>query len=185
MEEAPLLATAALGAAGSGTYFHQHDAALNFLLHGQKRWLLYSPLPLRWGDRAGFNKAQTFLNPGYSTTAELLEQVPTDPRLSKRLLDGTDDKRPGRSTGRFEPHTCVQAEGDLLFVPGLWHHATINLAETVGVVFREQFIRPMDVFREYGDYEVVRVRLRKDAEKQTTIGLTLNDLRDSSAKMAE
>ena len=31
---------------------------------------------------------------------------------------------------------CTQQAGDLVFVPGLWHHATLNLAETVAVAWR-------------------------------------------------
>jgi hypothetical protein len=35
---------------------------------------------------------------------------------------------------------CTQHAGDLLFVPGLWNHATVNLGETVAVAWRERFI---------------------------------------------
>ena len=41
---------------------------------------------------------------------------------------------------------CTQHAGDLVFVPGLWHHATLNLAETVAVAWRERFVEsPLDV----------------------------------------
>jgi hypothetical protein len=40
----------------------------------------------------------------------------------------------------FAIDVCTQHAGDLVFVPGLWHHATLNLAETVAVAWRERFI---------------------------------------------
>lgn len=45
----------------------------------------------------------------------------------------------------FAIDVCTQHAGDLVFVPGLWHHATLNLAETVAVAWRERFIEsPLD-----------------------------------------
>lgn len=44
-----------------------------------------------------------------------------------------------RSEG-FGIEVCTQHAGDLLFVPGLWNHATVNLGETVAVAWRERFI---------------------------------------------
>lgn len=128
VEESPMLAIAALGAAGSGVYFHRHDAALNFLLHGQKRWLLYPPLPAEpagaahQGTRftaAAVQAAQPYLSSAYGTTAKLLAQIPDDSGISKRLLDGlTSVEGESDRGGLFEPHSCVQQAGDLVYVPG-------------------------------------------------------------------
>ena len=41
---------------------------------------------------------------------------------------------------KFPIDVCTQHGGDLLFVPGLWNHATVNLGETVAVAWRERFI---------------------------------------------
>ena len=40
----------------------------------------------------------------------------------------------------FPIDVCTQHAGDLLFVPGLWYHATVNLGETVAVAWRERFV---------------------------------------------
>lgn len=54
-----------------------------------------------------------------------------------------------RSEQGFAIEVCTQRAGDLMFVPGLWHHATLNLAETVAVAWRERFIEsPLDVATE-------------------------------------
>ena len=33
----------------------------------------------------------------------------------------------------MEPLECEQRPGDVLFVPRLWGHGTVNLGETIGV----------------------------------------------------
>lgn len=38
---------------------------------------------------------------------------------------------------------CTQYAGDLLYTPTFWHHATVNLAETVAVAWRENHHGPM------------------------------------------
>jgi hypothetical protein len=40
----------------------------------------------------------------------------------------------------FPIDVCTQHAGDLLFVPGLWNHATVNLGETIAVAWRERFV---------------------------------------------
>ena len=127
--EAPLLANLALGPAGSGVYFHRHDGALNVLLHGAKRWLLYPALPAATAgrfDRAAYALAEPFLRPAWGSAAELAETV----------LAGPEGARQG-----FAPLSCTQRAHDLMFVPGLWHHATLNLGESVAVAFRERAIQ--------------------------------------------
>lgn len=43
--QAPLLVNLALGGPGSGVFFHRHDAALNAVFYGTKRWMFYPDLP--------------------------------------------------------------------------------------------------------------------------------------------
>ena len=32
-----------------------------------------------------------------------------------------------------KPYDCVQEAGTILFIPSGWHHATINLEDTIGI----------------------------------------------------
>lgn len=57
----PLLVNLALGAGGSGVTFHRHDAALNAVMYGAKRWMLYPPVPtdgVPGADKPTFSKAR-------------------------------------------------------------------------------------------------------------------------------
>eukprot|EP01043_Picozoa_sp_COSAG02_P055875 COSAG02_NODE_6545_length_3503_cov_2.326968_3_plen_414_part_00 len=57
----PLLINLALGAGGSGVTFHRHDAALNAVVFGSKRWMLFPPIPVEGvpgADKAAFSRAK-------------------------------------------------------------------------------------------------------------------------------
>lgn len=43
--QSPLLVNLALGGPGSGVFFHRHDAALNAVFYGQKRWMFFPDVP--------------------------------------------------------------------------------------------------------------------------------------------
>lgn len=56
-----LLVNLALGAGGSGVTFHRHDAALNAVVYGSKRWMLFPPIPVDGvpgADKAAFSRAK-------------------------------------------------------------------------------------------------------------------------------
>ena len=98
------------GRAGSGLGFHKHGEAINVLVLGRKQWLIYRPesLSLAMG-----------MDPGLSG-AQWLEQIyPTLPA----------EARP-----EFE---CVQEAGEILYLPALFHHATVNLEDSLGLATRQ------------------------------------------------
>jgi len=114
--------------------FHRHDAALNVVVFGSKRWMLFPPMPVDGqpgADKAAFSKA-SWLNPTAATSTDFAEL-----QLQRLRDEG------------FGIDVCTQHAGDLLFVPGLWHHATVNLGETVALAWRERFIQsPLSVAAE-------------------------------------
>ena len=125
--EAPLLTNLAMGAPGSGVYFHRHDSAFSAVFYGAKRWMLYPGLPTAeegTGADAEHYKWATvgFLDPALNSSRSFVEE----------RLEGVREE--------FDIDVCTQHAGDLFFVPGGWHHSTLNLAETVGVAWREQLM---------------------------------------------
>ena len=123
------------GRAGSGLGFHKHGEAINALVLGRKRWLVYRPesLSLAMG-----------MDPSLSGTQWLAEVYPTLP----------EEARP--------EYECVQEAGEimckhihrnlpalviswsvfdglhvLIDLPSLVHHATVNLEDSLGVATRQ------------------------------------------------
>jgi hypothetical protein len=167
--QAPLLVNLALGGPGSGVYFHRHDAALNAVFYGTKRWMFYPDVPT---SQAGTGADKMFYqvgtlhlpafvrhNTGCMFYACDLRMAPGASRVRGVLrmqraswLNPTADDSKSFAERRVEAlreefaiDVCTQHAGDLVFVPGLWHHATLNLAETVAVAWRERFIEsPLD-----------------------------------------
>lgn len=90
---------------GSGINFHQHTDAYNGLVYGRKRWFLYPP-----------------------------EEEPPSFRIGALAWFKTVYRREwdGRGSGQGLLQ-CMQGEGDLLYVPRNWWHATVSLAEGIGV----------------------------------------------------
>jgi hypothetical protein len=107
-----------LSAEGSGINFHRHSNAFNGLVAGApKRWFLYPP----WAQP-----------PSYTLGAL--------PWLMSIYRD--DWAAPaGRQSGRDGLQQCMQLEGDLIYVPRNYWHATVALGEGVGV--SGQFVRKL------------------------------------------
>ena len=93
--------------------WHAHEAVTNVLVSGRKRWLLYPSNRssiIQW-ER---HKHQPKL---YYTTDAFFEDI------YPRVVDTEN-----------APHECEQEVGDIIFVPELWPHLTMQLkAPTMGI----------------------------------------------------
>jgi hypothetical protein len=84
-----------IGPSKSGTFFHSHGAAVNFLFEGMKKWYFMPPL--------------SYVGSAYAPSMEWwLENV--------------------RANLPIQPIVLVQQPGDMVYIPPLWKHATVNLA---------------------------------------------------------
>ena len=90
--------------AGSGVQWHVHGAAFGEALHGRKRWLLYPP------------EAKPAFEP-YNTTAQWLAHE--GDKLPRALKEA--------------PLDCTVGPGELIYVPNMWWHATLNVDDCVFV----------------------------------------------------
>ena len=106
-----------LGPALSGAPFHNHQYALNGLVHGRKVWLLlppgrdvYSTLhPLFWAAGGGVFRSDW-------------------PYKNEQTADGANSD----IDNSLGPCVLVQMAGEVLVVPRHVTHAVLNLAESVG-----------------------------------------------------
>lgn len=105
-----------LGPAGSGAPVHFHGHAVNTLAYGEKKWFLFAPA-----------------NAFYST-APAFDFVTKDPRAN---IHSTQTKSTTSTNADPKPQPlamhCTQHAGDMIYVPTLWGHATINVKQSIGV----------------------------------------------------
>ena len=95
-----------VGAEGSGTPFHDHEPALNLALAGRKRWLVARP------------------------ATELAVVSPAD--LLRDTLPSEEFRHAwAELEGGGKAWGCTQQAGDVVYVPDMFLHATVNLEETV------------------------------------------------------
>ena len=99
----------AIGKTGSGIGLHAHQDAWNQVLFGAKRWALYPGSPGGVPPEAGYNPTE----PHLTWMKKVYPKVKDDPEL--------------------QPLECVQREGDVLYVPEGWYHATVNLGDTAAI----------------------------------------------------
>ena len=112
----PALTRLGVGGSGSGAPFHDHDVlALNVAFAGRKRWLVTRPcrpncqIPFFKGGAAVYHPEK------------LLRQAQLPAEALRKLGAGEDT------------WDCTQHPGEVVFVPELFLHATINLDESVAV----------------------------------------------------
>ena len=92
-----------VGPHGSGNPFHYHQQTWNALVAGRKKWQLVPP------------------------NASFYSELHPKEWLRRTGGDGAGETRGGAAL------ECEQRAGDVLFVPALWGHLTLNLGESVGV----------------------------------------------------
>ena len=118
------------GPALSGAPYHFHGDAVNALVRGRKRWLLLAPAhavyskahPASAGTWPDFVGAK-----GYPTGDGVA-------RTGAAVLD-LDTDRTGPDRSAAAPYVCTQEAGDLVYVPAMWGHATVNEADAIGCAF--------------------------------------------------
>ena len=111
-----------LGASRTGLPFHSHGSSWLGLVHGRKMWYLYPP-----GTGPPPPSAQQPSSPLVSvaqwaaTTLPSLRSLPFAPIGND---SGSDDY--------YRPIECLQAPGDIMYVPAGWSHQTMNIGEAMG-----------------------------------------------------
>ena len=97
-----------MGASGSGVPFHTHGPVFNEVIFGRKRWWLKPPgvEPLMHPDES----AMQWLFTHYSHN------------------DYCPASEPIGDCGVQE---CVIEAGEIIYIPGMWHHSTLNIGDTV------------------------------------------------------
>jgi hypothetical protein len=107
----PALARLGVGGSGSGAPFHDHDVlALNVAFAGRKRWLVAPPC--RPACRIPSAGGAALYHP------EVLLSQTRLPAVALRVLSGA------KGAGTWD---CTQHAREMVFVPALFLHATINL----------------------------------------------------------
>jgi hypothetical protein len=111
----PALMRLGVGGSGSGAPFHDHDVlALNVVFAGRKRWLVTRPC--RPNCRIPSVGSAALYHPKALLNSDQL------PSAALRVLGAGGDT-----------WDCTQHPGEVVFVPEMFLHATINLDESVAV----------------------------------------------------
>eukprot|EP00747_Dinoflagellata_sp_TGD_P206410 gnl/TRDRNA2_/TRDRNA2_80125_c0_seq1.p1 gnl/TRDRNA2_/TRDRNA2_80125_c0~~gnl/TRDRNA2_/TRDRNA2_80125_c0_seq1.p1 ORF type:complete len:541 (-),score=89.26 gnl/TRDRNA2_/TRDRNA2_80125_c0_seq1:115-1737(-) len=98
-----------LGSSRAGLPFHEHEAAWLWLVHGRKQWFLLPPGSIPDGATRWKTTWQWLTGGG--------RREITLPSAS------------GALEGMLQ---CVQEPGEVVFVPRLWQHATLNIGIALG-----------------------------------------------------
>jgi hypothetical protein len=103
------------GPAGTGALPHSHGAALNFLVSGRKRWVMFDATagPGRQLEREYYQK--------YPSSCHSRDWFSLEyPRLQQR--------------GLVKIYEFIQEAGDVIYIPANFNHATLNETPVLGIV---------------------------------------------------
>eukprot|EP00744_Colponema_vietnamica_P025346 GILI01037217.1.p1 GENE.GILI01037217.1~~GILI01037217.1.p1 ORF type:complete len:200 (+),score=43.33 GILI01037217.1:371-970(+) len=143
-----------LGSSGSGVPFHTHGHVLAEVFTGQKRWWLAPPKhePLFGPDATSLswlNEVYPFMMSSEDSDASEEEREAFS-KLTERHLKaaaegnekiyatdhGKEFALTAANARRFPPNApyfyeCTVGKGEMLYIPGLWWHSTLNIGQTV------------------------------------------------------
>lgn len=160
-----------LGTAGTGSVVHTDPlgtSAWNASVVGRKRWAMFPPETPAWVVM-GQESPEDADGNGDDDEVEVINALQWFGRVLPRARDAA------RRIG-LECHECVQQPGDIVWVPGGWWHAVLNLETTVAVT---QNLVPPAAYDDAGDAKVPRPGTferawceTRDAEPQTVRAVT-------------
>ena len=102
------------GSSGTGSHFHYHPAALNYLISGIKLWIM---IPPSLKNAIFYYKYISYR----SSNLPLFEWLDLK---SKELFDNVDDMM-----------IFIQSEGSVVYVPDGYFHFVVNLTEVIGITY--------------------------------------------------
>jgi len=100
-----------LGPSRAGLPFHEHEAAWLWLVHGRKQWFVLPPGSIPDGATR-WKTTWQWLTGGRGNEGTL--SLPSATGALKGMLQ------------------CMQEPGEVVFVPTLWQHATLNIGTALG-----------------------------------------------------
>ena len=131
-----------IGNIGSGVQWHLHGPGFSETIHGKKHWVLYPPehrpeYDINYASRHWMEHTYPKLNDWTDDDVqiekkghvEFYKRWTIDKRTSRKKdnafvgIAGSTDKE---ASGK-KPWECTINEGELIYFPDQWHHATINL----------------------------------------------------------
>ena len=127
-QDPPALTRLGVGGSGSGAPFHDHDViALNVAFAGRKRWLVTRPC--RPDCRIPFYEGGAALyHPEMLLSQARLAADPVRAGLEPGISAALHMLGEGGDTW-----DCTQHPGEVVFIPAMFLHATVNLDESVAV----------------------------------------------------
>ena len=114
------------GNSGTGALPHNHSTAVNLLVYGKKKWILFD---------ANLNNTK-----GYELQQQYWNEYPyKEETSSKEWLEkeyNTSLQKYKDSGG--EVIEFIQNDGDVVFIPNGWSHTVVNLDECMGITLLEK-----------------------------------------------
>ena len=141
-----------IGNIGSGVQWHIHGPGLSETIHGRKHWVLYPPelepiYDLNYASRHWMentyptledwtvgemqyeaSKHEEFWQRWMNTRQQEHEKAKNEEWVYyNREHKSSDTDRIELGPSKRKPWECTVNEGEIIYFPNLWHHATINL----------------------------------------------------------
>ena len=152
-----------LGGARSGVSFHLHGPALNANFYGRKRWWAYS------------SEMVPLLNASFLRAREGSDEPVDSHTFDREIFPSAAFQRAWTQQGATA-WQCVQAAGELVYLPAWMRHATLNEVESLGVVLQlDAFAQsPLHLAAHRGDANAAEELLAAGAEphSRSSSGLT-------------
>ena len=135
-----------IGNIGSGVQWHLHGPGFSETIHGRKHWVLYPPenrpsYNLDYASRHWMEYTYSNLEDWSDTDIQIEKKahaefyqrwknrhnipIPKSSRRDKRKM--IDIMGVEQGTSSKKPMECTIHEGEMIYFPDQWHHATINL----------------------------------------------------------
>eukprot|EP01031_Cornospumella_fuschlensis_P023149 gene23149-28133_t len=131
-----------IGPSRYGLPFHNHGQTWLAVVHGHKYWFVYPP---GYGAPRSADNMFSPLTSAYDWYTDIyphilqsaeakapLNMLSHNMHQDQSLSSGTSTGSSDGSVG-YRPLECMQHPGDILYLPSMWSHMTMNIGETIGI----------------------------------------------------
>ena len=120
-----------VGNIGSGVQWHLHGPGFSETIHGRKHWVLYPPefrpdYDLNYASRHWMEYTYPNLKDWSAADVEFEKMMHMKYKQRPRAVTKEKTRQESGPSNR-KPWECTIHEGEMIYFPDGWHHATINL----------------------------------------------------------